>query len=253
MGRKPRRSLSKVRTAVVVLRVSTDGERQALGADAQRAAVEAWAAREGVSVLAWHLDEVTGGAPLDERAGLLAGLADVQAHKPTFLAFSTLDRFSRDPISAALVEAELARHGTELVFADGSGNGSDPTAEMVRGIRLVVARFERKLIAARIKAALAVKQARGEMTGAAPYGMRAVDGPMRAGRDGTMHPVQMLEVDPAEQAVIALVRELRAEELSIRDVAAELEARGVLGRAGTPLTRDAVHKIVQRTEPTVET
>lgn len=235
---------STARTAVACLRVSTDGERQALGADAQRAAIVAWAVKEGVEVVGWHLDEVSGGAPLDERAGLLAALADVQASGARVLVFSTLDRFSRDPVSAALVEAELARGGAEVVFADGSGNGADPTAEMVRGIRLVVARFERKLIAARIKAALAVKQARGEMTGAAPFGMRAVAGPLRTGRDGVEKPVQVLEADPGEQATIARALALSAAGESVRDVAASLAGEGHVGRAGKPLTRDAVHKIL---------
>lgn len=237
---------AKPPVAVACIRVSTDGERQALGADAQRAAIEAWSAKTGVEVVGWHLDEVSGGAPLDERAGLLAALADVQAQSARFLVFSTLDRFSRDPVSAALVEAELGRGGAELVFADGSGNGSDPTAEMVRGIRLVVARFERKLIAARIKSALAVKQARGEMTGAAPFGQRAVPGPVRTGRNGVSKPVQVLEADPAEQAVIARAVALSDAGESIRDVVASLASEGVVGRAGKPLTRDAVHKILTR-------
>ena len=232
------------RSAVACVRVSTDEKRQELGAAAQRAAIEAWSRSAGVEVLGWHLDEVSGGAPLDERAGLLAALAEVAARGAKVLVFSTLDRFSRDPVSAALVEAELARGGAEVVFADGSGNGADPTAEMVRSIRLAVARFERKLIAARIKAALAVKQSRGEMTGAAPFGMRAVDGPLRAGRDGVVKPVQVLEIDPAEQVIIARARALSASGETVRDVVASLAAEGIVGRRGTPLALSAVHKIL---------
>lgn len=238
-------------TAVACLRVSTDGERQALGADAQRAAITTWALASGVEVVGWHLDEVSGGAPLDERAGLLAALADVTAQGAKRLVFSTLDRFSRDPVSAALVEAELGRHGAEVVFADGSGNGADPTAELVRGIRLVVARFERKLIAARIKAALAVKQARGELTGSAPFGMRPIDGPLRTGRDGVAKPVQLLEPDPAEQVTIARAVALSEAGETVRDVVTSLAAEGHTGRAGKPLALAAVHKILTQRKETV--
>jgi DNA invertase Pin-like site-specific DNA recombinase len=38
--------------AVAYIRVSKDEQR--LGPDAQRASIEAWAAREGVSVASWH-------------------------------------------------------------------------------------------------------------------------------------------------------------------------------------------------------
>lgn len=233
-------------TAIACIRVSTDEEKQALGAAAQRASIELWAAKESVEILAWHLDEISGGAPLDERDGLLAALGDVHATGAKILVFSTLDRFSRDPVSAALAEAELARSGASVVFADGSGNGDDPTAEMVRGIRLVVARFERKLIAARIKAALSVKKSRNEMTGKAPFGMRAVDGPLRAGRDGVLKPVQLLEMDEGEQLVIKRVVALSEAGLSIRKIEAALSAEGVVGRAEKPLTRDAIDKILSR-------
>jgi DNA invertase Pin-like site-specific DNA recombinase len=248
MPRRTKRP-AKPPTAVACIRVSTDERRQELGAAAQRAAIEAWEQATGIRVVAWHLDEVSGGAPLDERDGLVAALADVEAQRATHLVFSTLDRFSRDPASAALVEAELQRCNASVVFADGSGNGDDEGSEMMRGMRLVVARFERKLIAKRIKAALAVKQARGEMTGAAPFGMRAVPGPLRAGRDGITKPVQLLEPEPTEQAVIARAVALRATGETIRDVTASLAGEGYVGRAGKPLTRDAVDKLLARAAP----
>lgn len=247
MTKKTKRS-SKLApiTGIACIRVSTDEKRQELGAAAQRAAIEAWSVKEGIAIVGWHLDEVSGGAPLDERDGLLAALADVAASGAKRLVFSTLDRFSRDSVSAALVEAELARHGAEVVFADGSGNGSDPTAEMIRGVRLVVARFERKLIGLRIKAALKVKQTRGEMTGAAPFGQTTVDGPLRLQKDGTQKPVKLLVDDPAEQAVIARAVALSSSGETVRDVVASLAAEGIVGRKGKPLSLSAVHAILSR-------
>jgi DNA invertase Pin-like site-specific DNA recombinase len=49
----------------------------------------------------------------------------------------------------------------------------------MRDVGLAAARFERAMIAARTKAALAVKKARGESTGTPPYGWRV-------GEDGKM-------------------------------------------------------------------
>lgn len=235
MGRRPRRS-PKPRTAVAYLRVSTNEERQKLGAEAQRQAIEVWAAREGITVVAWHLEEVSGGAPLDERPVLVQALADVEVLGAAFLAVQRLDRFSRDPLTAALAEATLQRHGAALACVLGGGSGDDPSAELMRAVLVAVGRFERRLTAARIKAALDVKRGRGEMTGAAPFGHRL-------GPDG-VH----LEPAPEEQAVISQVVELEAAGGTVRGIAAELARRGIVGRAGKPLTRDAVHKIVRRGE-----
>ena len=66
--------------------------------------------------------------------------------------------------------------------------------------------------------ALAAKKARGERTGSVPLGMTLdVDG------------VRLLP-DPEEQAALAEVRRMRAAGVSIRAIAAELNARGVAAR-----------------------
>ena len=230
MARK--RTTSK--TAVAYIRVSTDRERQDLGADAQRAAIERWAGKNGVRVVAWHLDEVSGGAALDRRPGLVAALADVEARKAGALIVQRLDRFSRDTVTAALAERELQRAGAVLVCADGNGNGDDPTGQLVRAVLLAVAQFEKAMIGARIRAALAVKQRRGEMTGAPRYGYRL-------STDGVR-----VEQDAFEQEVIGAIRQLHADGLSVRGIVDTLAVRGIVGRVGKPLTRTAVHNILVR-------
>jgi len=249
MSRRVKRSSSLTDTAIALLRVSTDADRQALGAEAQREAINAWAARERVTVAAWHLDEVSGGAPLDERRKLLAALADVDAHRARFLVVHRLDRLTREPLVLALVESALQRTGATIAIVDGAGSGDDPTAELIRGILASVGRFERRLIAARIKAAMEVKRSRGELVGAPPYGYRVVPGPERVGRDGAPRPVKLLEPDPEEQRAIALVRELGARpgwRGTVAGVVRELARRGVVGRSGRPLGRDTVRAILAR-------
>ena len=81
--------------------------------------------------------------------------------------------------------------------------------------------------------ALAVKKARGESTGEAPYGMRAGEG----GR---------LVADEAEQAVIARVRELRSSRMTVREIAAEIAAAGVVSRNGKAHSVSSVGVMVQR-------
>jgi len=218
--------------AVAYLRVSTDSDRQALGAEAQRQAVLRWAESNGVEIAKVFLEEVSGGAPLDKRPVLLEAIAMVGALGAGSLVVQRLDRFSRDPLTAALAECELRKIGASLVCADGAGSGSDPTSELIRGILLSVARFEKALIRSRIKAALAVKRSRGERVGGAPpYGFR-VEG-------------KQLVVDADEATTKERLRQWRAEGMTIRALQDRATAEGIVSRAGKPFTLAAIHALVK--------
>lgn len=227
-------SKSNPKVCIAYIRVSTDTNKQELGAEAQRQSIEKWAAASKVDVVEWFVEEVTGGASLDKRPIFLRALAAVAEHRAGCLVVQRLDRFSRDPLTGTLAEIELSRHGATLAVTEGAGSGSDPTSEMVRGILLVVARFEKAMIVARIKAALAVKMARGEFTGTAPYGKQV-------GADG-----KTLEVNHQESAKIVQLKALRASGLSIRAVLAEATKKGILNRVGKPFTVAATHAILHQ-------
>ena len=214
------------------MRVSTDKDRQELGVQAQRAAIGSWACRSGVEIVAWYSEEVTGGASLDKRPILLEAIASVGAFGAGFLVFQKWDRFARDPFTAALAEIEVQRMGGRLVSADGMGNGDDPASQLQRDLVLAVAKFEKALIRARTKAALAVKKSRGESTGTAPYGFRVGEG----GR---------LVEDVLEQRVRREVRALRATGLSFRQIRAEATSRGLLGRTGCAFTLPMIFRMTK--------
>lgn len=213
------------------IRVSTDLDRQALGAQAQRASIEQWAEKSGVNVAHWFVEEVTGGAPLDRRPILLQAIAMVAVVGASGLVVQRLDRFSRDPITAALAESELRKHSASLICSDGHGGGSDATSELIRGILLSVARFEKALIRSRIKAALAVKRSRGERIGAPPYGTKV------EGKNLIPH--------PEEIAIRDRLRALRASGLTIRGVCDQATAEGLRNRMGRPFNIATIHSIVR--------
>ena len=214
--------------AVAYLRVST--EDQALGPEAQRAAISTWASSAGVTVAAWHEDRgVSGALDLDARPGLVAALGALRGLRAGVLVVAKRDRLARDVAVAAAVDRAVAGAGGRVVSADGVANGDQPADAFLRTILDGAAAYERALIRARTKAALAVKRARGEYTGGeAPYGWRVVVG-------GTLEP------HPEERLVICRARELRAEGLTVRAVTAALRAEGVVGRRGRPLAPSAVH------------
>lgn len=228
-----KRIATNAAAAVAYLRVSTD--EQHLGPEAQRAAVEAWAARAGVVIVAWHSDTgVSGAAAIADRPGLLSALADLRAHNAGVLVTAKRDRLARDVMAAAMIERMATDAGARIVSAAGEGTESDdPSARLMRHMVDAFAEYERAIIAARTRAALSVKRTRGESTGEAPYGMRAGEG----GR---------LVADEGEQSVIARVRAARAGGLTVRAIAAELSAAGIVSRGGKAHSASSVGVLVQR-------
>lgn len=187
----------------------------------------AWAERTGTTIVAWHTDTgISGAAELSKRPALLASLADLPAHGAAVLVVAKRDRLARDVMAAAMVERMTADVGARVVSAAGEGTeGDDPTAVLMRRMVDAFAEYERAVIAARTRAALSVKRARGECVGEAPYGWQADD-------QGRLVP------DALEQAVITRVCALRASGLSIRAIAAALASEGVSTRSGgTPNVR----------------
>ena len=217
------------RTAVGYIRVST--EEQHLGPEAQRAAILAWATREGVSVLSWHTDAgVSGAAELDNRPALAAALGALRADAAGLLVVAKRDRLARDCYVAAAIDRAVATAGARVVSADGTCNGNTPADDFMRTILDAAAQYERALIRGRTKAALAAKRAKGERTGTVPYGFTAD----AAGR---------LVECAAELAVIAQVRALRGAGMTFRGIVSELARAGVVGRTGRALDVRQVHNI----------
>ena len=96
--------------AVAYIRVSKDDQK--LGPDAQRASIEAWAAREGVQVAAWHVDQgVCSVTPIDQRPALVAALASLREHGAGVLVVAKRDRIARDVVLTAGVERAAAAAG----------------------------------------------------------------------------------------------------------------------------------------------
>ncbi|HEY1954277.1 MAG TPA: recombinase family protein [Polyangiaceae bacterium] len=228
MSKRVKLGSSKV--AVAYIRVSKD--EQKLGPEAQRAAIAAWATREGVSVAAWCVDAgVCSVTPVDGRPGLLSAIAALAEHGAGLLVVAKRDRIARDVVLAATVERVAADKGAAVVSASGEGNGSSPADQFMRTVIDGAAAYERGLIRARTKAALAAKAARGERVGQVPYGYRVAADAVR------------LEPIAAEQAIIAAARELAAGR-SLRKVAAELAARGVMSRTGRPFAASQIQRML---------
>jgi DNA invertase Pin-like site-specific DNA recombinase len=208
----------------------------------QRRAIEAWAEREGVSVVAWETDEgIDGETPIAERPALVAAYRALLELRAGRLVAASAERFSMDELVSWLIERAALTQGATLHTADGSRAPSrvPPAAESApaegwtRGAIALARAHHQVTVRARVRAALAEKRARGERIGTVPYGYRLAG-------DG-VH----LEPDEGEQAVVATVRQLSAHGLSQRAIVARLEAHGVAGRTGSPLQQTQVAKILR--------
>jgi DNA invertase Pin-like site-specific DNA recombinase len=215
------------------VRVSTEDQRH--GPSAQRDALASWCERHGAELVA-VLDDlgVSGGAPLEDRPGLVESLSALESLSATVLLVAKRDRLARDPIVAAMVEAAAARVGARVVSAAGEGteDPADPTSLLMRRIVDAFAEYERMLIRARTRAALGAKRGRGERTGEIPFGYRLADG-------------GALEADAGEQRAIALVRDLRADGLSQRAIADRLNAECIPAR-GERWHKTTIARLLER-------
>ena len=119
-----------------------------------------------------------------------------------------------------------------IAMSGGADSAKDPVA-FARGAVDLARAYQRVVLRAKTRAALAEKRARGERIGGVPYGYRL-------GADG-VH----LEVDEREQAVLDRIRGLAREGLSQRAIVARLAAGGVAGRTGAPLGQTQVARILR--------
>jgi DNA invertase Pin-like site-specific DNA recombinase len=206
--------------AIAYLRASTD--EQQLGLDAQRYAIEQWAAAHGVRVVSYEVDPgVSGGTPLEKRPGLQRAIAALRSAGAGFLLVAKRDRLARDVVIAAMVERAVVREGAQLFSVDGIGNGAGPADMLMRTMLDGVAQFEKAIIQKRIKDALALKKTRGECTGGVPpYGMQLASDKRH------------LEPNPEELETIRRARELAKSGLSYRQIMRTLAEAGRFNRRG---------------------
>jgi DNA invertase Pin-like site-specific DNA recombinase len=219
--------------AVALIRVSTEDQR--LGPKAQRDAIEMWAKRENVAIVAWRIEQgVSGATPVNRREGLLGAIDDLARLGAGRLVVAKRDRLARDVVLCAMIESLVERNGARVYAADGTGVATGPEGVLMRGIVDLFAQYERLIIGARTRAALDAKRSRAERTGAIPFGFRLADDEKH------------LVVCEREQRVIAFIRDLRDDGLSIRAIVAECARRGMVSRTQRPFGKTQIERVLRK-------
>jgi DNA invertase Pin-like site-specific DNA recombinase len=147
-------------------------------------------------------------------------LAMVDAGAVDTVIIAKLDRLTRSVADLAVLLKRLERRAVSLVSVADALDTRSAAGRLVMNVMMSVSQWEREAVGERTRDAMAHKRAKGQRVGQVPYGYR-VQG-------------SRLEPAAAEQATLALIRRLRSEGVTMRGIAAALNAEGVTTRRGTP-------------------
>jgi DNA invertase Pin-like site-specific DNA recombinase len=200
---------------------------------AQRAAIEAWAIREGVRVAVWYTDHgVRSVSPVAARPALRAALAALRKHAADIFVVARRDRVARDVVLAGSVEAAVSLEAARVVSVSGEGNGDSPADAFIRTVIDGAAQ-----VRAWLDSIAHVCGACGQARARRAHWVRALG--LRAGRRRrqTRRRRPRTGDDRARS---------RASRLSLRAVATRLTAEGHVSRTGRRFAAQQVARMVQR-------
>jgi DNA invertase Pin-like site-specific DNA recombinase len=153
--------------AIAYLRVSTTDQAQfGAGLDAQRTAIEAFAATRGMTIAAWHVDEgVSGSVDPENRPELSKALEALSTGPAGVLLFLRIDRVGRVVYDLLGLAKRAEREGWTLAAADGSVDLTTPAGRTMFTVQGAFAELEREMIRQRTREGLAEKRAQGVRLG----------------------------------------------------------------------------------------
>ncbi len=207
--------------AIGYIRVST--EKQAdfgVSLEAQAEKVRAMAVVQGAELAEVIVDAGESAKSLN-RPGMARLLSLVDAGAVDAVIVAKLDRLTRSVKDLAELLERFTRRGVSLVSVAESLDTGTAAGRLVLNIMVSVSQWEREAIGERTRDAMSHKRANGERVGTLPFGYRVE-------ADGSH-----LEADPAEQGILARIRELKAAGHTTRQIAAELNRQGFTTRRGT--------------------
>jgi len=161
----------EVKKVLAYTRVSTVEQGQSgLGLDAQKAAIERECQHRGWELLEVYQDVASGKSNggsdrFKKRPELKAALAILAAKGADALIVAKLDRLSRSTVDFGLLLEDAMRQDWAILALDVGVDTSTPNGEMIAGILMSLAQWERKLIGQRTKAALAAAKAKRRQLG----------------------------------------------------------------------------------------
>jgi DNA invertase Pin-like site-specific DNA recombinase len=133
--------------------------------EAQIRAIEDYCERAGLSLLRVEVDDGASGRSMKKRPGLARALESCRAGKADGLVAARLDRVTRSLLDFARLVEDAEKHGYALVVIDQSFDLTTPHGRAMAGMLAVFSQYERDLISARTRSALAHVKRHGSRSG----------------------------------------------------------------------------------------
>lgn len=213
----------------MLLRVSTAGQLDGYGLEAQEKDCRRWVRQNSATLGGIRIVHVcpdggiTGKAGDDERPGLAKALQMLADGEADGLLAPNLDRVARELTQQEAILAVVWAHSKRVFTADRGehlpDDEDDPMRTFVRQVMGAAAQLERGLIAKRLRNGRKTKAEKGEYAFGAPaYGQRAAD--------------KALTVDSDEAAVLDQMRAWQQEGVSIRGICDRLNEQSIPSKRG---------------------
>lgn len=187
-------------------------------------------------VIAAEFQDANASGDDEERDGLWSAVESAN-RGGVFVAYK-YDRIARSVFLDEYIRRELQRKNVSIEVVDGGREGDSPYDVMVRQIMAAVAEAEKKITAARTKAAVLMYQSQGRaMSKVPPYGKQ--EGPLNGRAQRTW-----IDNDE-EQAVIPKILALHRSGLNTRAIARHLNDSGIPAR-GARWWHTTVAKVIER-------
>jgi site-specific DNA recombinase len=218
--------------AIGYIRVSTDKQAdRGVSLDAQADKIRAMAVVHNAELLDIIVDGGESAKSLN-RPGMARLLALVDAGAVQTVIIAKLDRLTRSVKDLCTLLERFERRRVALISVAESLDTGSAAGRLVLNIMTAVSQWEREAIGERTRDALSHKRRRGERVGNIPFGSRlAADG-------------EHLEPEPGEQAVLAEIRRLRCDGVTMRAIAASLNGCCYRTRRGTAWRLESVARVL---------
>jgi DNA invertase Pin-like site-specific DNA recombinase len=191
----------------------------------QRAAIQRYARRAGITVVEWFNDPAVSGAdPIETRPGFSALLDRIEGNGVNIVLVEDASRFARDLVAQELGLLMLIKRGVRVLTATGDDmtDTSDPSRIMMRQIAGSFAQYEKARLVAKLKAARDRKR-------------------KATGKCGGRKPLAELRPE-----VVALARGLHGQRMSLRKISAALAEQGHRTGGGKPYSPNAVMAMLRK-------
>jgi DNA invertase Pin-like site-specific DNA recombinase len=218
-------------TCVGYVRVSGMGQISGDGFHRQGEAIDKYAQRHGLTLMAIFRDGgVSGTRELDDRDGLAALMEHIQAEGIKLVLVEKADRLARDLLVGEVILAQFRKLGVTVIAADSGTDltvtDDDPTRVMIRQILGVIAQFDKAMTVRRLRDARSRKRRAGQRCeGRLPFGSY-----------------------PGEADALERILALHKAGKQPGAIAEALNVAGVPTRSGKPWIRQVVGPIIRRAE-----